>query len=124
MLRQKVFNLAVIFLLLQPWLVSSKKSETAAKVLELQGSNSLITPVYTFNSRHFKLKYKFSGSKLSSSFALRIIPVKPANTKEILIYRTGDGSQTIPLKFKKFYFIVSAMEGNWQLVAQAAKNKN
>lgn len=116
MRRQKFFNLIVTFLLLQPWLISS--GEAGQKVLKLHGSDSLITPVYAFKSNQLKLKYKFSGSKLSSSIFIRIIPVKPANAKEILVYRTGDSSQTVSLKFKKFYLIISALEGNWELVVQ------
>lgn len=120
MQKQKFFNLIVTFLLLQPWLASSV--ETKPKALELTGSDSLVTPVYAVKSGKVKLKYEFSGSKLSSSLFIRIIPVKPANAKEILVYRTGDSSQTIPIKFKKFYLIVSALQGNWKLVLQKQKD--
>lgn len=85
------------------------------EVLELQGTESTITKTYRFNKNKLRLKFQVKGFPQSSSVAIRVVPVKPANKKETVLYRTGNASQTVDLKYQSFYLIISSLESTWKI---------
>lgn len=128
--RTKLLSLIFVFLLfVKPTLIwasashsnKTTKKEHWHKVVELRGTNSLKTKVYRFKPGKLRLKYQFQGSSLSSSVAIRAIPVKPANAKEVIIYNTGNASQTVALKYTEYYFIISSMDSLWRLKIERKK---